>query len=127
MVIAPGVTRPGLTCNRPVSLLDVYPTLNELCGLPERDDLDGESLVPLLKNPAAKRERPAITTWGRGNHSVRTLRWRYIHHANGSGELYDHQADPDEFTNLVSSQPEKSVPIVDQLKKWLPAANRNEK
>ena len=127
MVIAPGVTRPGLTCNRPVSLLDVYPTLNELCGLPERDDLDGESLVPLLKNPAAKRERPAITTWGRDNHSVRTLRWRYIHHANGSEELYDHQADPDEFTNLVSSQPEKSVPIVDQLKKWLPAANRNEK
>ena len=127
MFIVPGVTRPGLTCKRPVSLLDVYPTLNELCGLPRRDDLDGESLVPLLKNPAARRERPAITTWGRGSHSIRTQHWRYIHHANGSEELYDHRADPDEFTNLVSSQPEKSEPIIKQLKKWLPAANRSGK
>jgi arylsulfatase A-like enzyme len=124
MFIVPGVTRPGTRCVQPVSLLDVYPTLNELCGLPRRDDLDGESLVPLLKDPAARRNRPAVTTWGRGNHSVRTLHWRYIRHANGTEELYDHREDPDEFTNLVSSQPEKSKPIISGLKKWLPAPTK---
>jgi arylsulfatase A-like enzyme len=67
IVIAPGVTQAGSVCSRPVSLLDVYPTLNELCSLGRRDDLDGESLVPLLRNPLAKRERPAVTTWGRNN------------------------------------------------------------
>ena len=66
MIIAPGVTKAGTVCDRPVNLLDVYPTLNELCGLPRRKDLDGVSLVPLLKNPKAKWERPSITTWGKG-------------------------------------------------------------
>ena len=124
MFIVPGVTRPGMTCDRPVSLLDVYPTLNELCGLPRREDLDGASLVPLLKDPAARRDRPAITTWGRGNHAVRTLRWRYIRHADGTEELYDHQTDPDEFTNLAFSQPEQSKPIIAELTKWLPTTGK---
>ena len=120
IILAPGVTRPGGTCDRPVSLLDVYPTLNELCGLPKRDDIDGVSLVPLLKDPAARRDRPAITTWGRDSHSVRTERWRYIRYANGSEELYDHKDDPDEYTNLVVSRPSHSKTIIPGLKKWLP-------
>ena len=119
--MAPGVTRPGTTCDRPVSLLDVYPTLNELCGLPKRNDIDGTSLVSLLKDPSARRERPAVTTWGRGSHSVRTQRWRYIRYANGSEELYDHGNDPDEFTNLVVSRPAHAKKIISGLQKWLPS------
>ena len=79
----------------------MYPTLNELCALPARNDLDGVSLVPLLKNPKAKWDRPAVTTWGRDNHAVRGQRYRYIRHPNGTEQLYDHQIDPNEFTNLA--------------------------
>ena len=125
IILAPGVTKPGETCDRPVSLLDVYPTLNELCGLPKRNDIDGVSLVPLLKDPTARRDRPAITTWGRGSHSVRTERWRYIRYANGSEELYDHKDDPDEFTNLVVSRPSHAKTIIPGLKKWLPGRPAN--
>ena len=76
--------------------------------------------MPLLKDPTARRDRPAITTWGRGSHSVRTERWRYIRYANGSEELYDHKDDPDEYTNLVVSRPSHAKTIIPGLKKWLP-------
>jgi len=101
IVIAPGVTKPGSVCTRPVNLLDIYPTLIELCGLPERNDLDGVSLVPLLKDPNAQWDRPAITTWGKDNHSARGERYRYIRHPNGDEQLYDHKTDPNEFTNIA--------------------------
>jgi len=118
MIVAPGITKPGSICERPVGLVDVYPTLNELCGLPRRNDLDGVSLVPLLKNPTAPRERPAITTWGRNNHSVRGQRYRYIQHPDGTEQLYDHMKDPDEFTNLADRPGLASVRR--RLVKWLP-------
>jgi arylsulfatase A-like enzyme len=121
MFIVPGMTRPGSVCSSPVSLVDVFPTLNALCGLPRRDDLDGVSLVPLLKNPAAPWDRPAVTTWGRNNHSVRGQRYRYICHSNGDQQLYDHQTDPDEFTNLADRQ--ELVPVKSRLSKWLPKTN----
>jgi arylsulfatase A-like enzyme len=121
IVIAPGVTKPGSICSRPVSLLDVYPTLNELCGLSKRDDLDGISLVPLLKNPQAKREQPAVTTWGKNNHSARGERYRYIRHPNGTEQLYDHESDPDEFTNIADKAALADVKV--RLGKWLPKTN----
>ena len=102
MVVAPGVTEAGTRCDRTVSLLDVYPTLVELCGLPARDDLEGHSLVPLLGDPQADWEHAAITTHGRNNHAVRTERWRYIRYTDGGEELYDHEKDPLEQTNLAS-------------------------
>ncbi|NQT40485.1 MAG: sulfatase-like hydrolase/transferase, partial [Planctomycetes bacterium] len=123
IVVAPGVTKPGQRCSRPASLLDIYPTLVELCGLPSRGDIEGTSLVPWLRDPAAAKEEPAITTWGPGNHAVRTDRWRYIHYHNGDEELYDHQADPDEFTNLAAKDPKKWRPLMDQLGGWLPKVN----
>ena len=76
------------------------PDANELCAA-RAEDLDGVSLVPLLKNPKAKWDRPAVTTWGRDNHAVRGQRYRYIRHPNGTEQLYDHQIDPNEFTNLA--------------------------
>ena len=121
MIVAPGVTKAGTNCDRPVGLIDVYPTLIELCGLSERNDLDGVSLVPLLKNPKAEWERPAITTWGRNNHSARGQRYRYIRHPNGDEQLYDHEVDPDEFTNIANRPHLASVK--ERLAKWLPKEN----
>src|SRR6185295_11173716 len=103
---------------RPVSLIDLYPTLLELAGLPTRAGLDGVTLLPLLKNPSAPWDRPALTTGGFKNHALRSERWRYIRYADGSEELYDHDADPLEQTN-VAAKPEFASVKAD-FQKWLP-------
>ena len=121
MIVAPGVTRPGGLCKRPVNLLDLYPTLNELCGLERRDDLDGRSLVPLLRDPGAAWEPPSITTWGRNNHSARGQRYRYIRHPDGTEQLYDHQGDSDEFHNIAEKPGVEKIKA--RLAKWLPSQN----
>jgi arylsulfatase A-like enzyme len=113
----PGVTR-GQRCTQPAELLDIYPSLVELCGLPPRTDLEGLSLVPQLKAAATKRERPAITSHNQGNHGIRSERWRYIHYADGTEELYDMQRDPNEWTNLAS-KPEHAA-VIEEQRKWLP-------
>ncbi len=118
IIVAPAVAKPGDRCDAPVDLSTFYPTLLELCGLPSDPRCDGESIVPLLKNPTARWERPALMTYGRGNHAVRSSRWRYIHYADGSEELYDHHSDPNEWTNLAS-QPEYAE-IIAQHRLWLP-------
>lgn len=100
-ITAPGVTKPDQRCERPVTLTDLYPTLVQLCGLPAKNDLDGVSLVPLLTNPKAAWERPALTTHGRNHHALRSERYRYIRYADGSEELYDHETDPLEWKNLA--------------------------
>jgi len=102
LVIAPGVTRPGTRTARPVGVVDLFPTLNELCGLPAVAGLDGQSLMPLLRDPQRAWDRPALTTHGAGNHAVRSERWRYIRYADGGEELYDHAGDPHEWTNLAA-------------------------
>ncbi len=112
IVVAPGLTAPGGRCDRTVSLLDIYPTLAELCGVASPQKLDGTSLVPLLRDPAAAgaaRTDGVVTSNGRGNDSIRTARWRLIRYADGSLELYDHVADPDEFTNLATKAEFASV------------------
>lgn len=122
--VAPGVTRGGGRSSRPVNLVDIYPTLVELCGLPAPKGLDGESLVPLLRDPRAPRERPAITTYLRGNHAVRSERWRYIRYADGGEELYDHARDPGEIENLASDPAFEEVRR--DLSRWLPARDAPE-
>ena len=85
----------GVSCARTVSLIDLYPTLIELCGIEApRQHLDGHSLIPLLKNPAADWEHGSITSHGFKNDSIRTERWRFTRYANGAEELYDHDKDP---------------------------------
>ena len=113
----PGVT-PGQRCNQPAELLDIYPTLIELAGLTKRDDLEGISLAPQLKNAATKRERPAVTSHNQGNHAVRSEKWRYIVYADGSEELYDMVNDPNEWTN-IASKPENAA-IIAEHRQWLP-------
>lgn len=101
-----GVKSAGKPCERPVEFVDIYPTLADLCGLSADKGLEGVSLRPLLDNPAAKWDRPAYTQVMRGGtpgHSVRTQRWRYVEWDNGKQgrQLYDHERDPRELTNLA--------------------------
>ena len=111
----------GARCGRPVELLDIFPTLLELCRLETRNDLEGHSLVPLLKDASAERPWPAITTHNQNNHAVRSERWRYIRYADGSEELYDLKQDPHEWTNLAKAS--QHAEIIRQHAKWLPATN----
>ncbi len=117
----PGV-RAGARCTRPAELLDLYPTLVELCGLPARDDLEGLSLVPQLKDPDAPRERPAMTSHNQGNHGIRSERYRYIRYADGSEELYDMQKDPNEWTNLAGNP--QYADVIAEHRRWLPKPDR---
>jgi arylsulfatase A-like enzyme len=111
----------GRQSMQPASLLDIYPTLIELCGLPPKTELSGTSLVPILRNPELKTDRAIVTTNGRNNHAIRDTRWRYIRYSDGSEELYDHDADPNEWTNLADN-PEYASTIV-RMSKWLPQTN----
>ena len=121
MVVAPGVTRPGGVCRKPVNLLDIYPTLVELCGLKPNRRLEGRSLLPLLKDPDAEWDRPSLCTYQRGNHSLRDERWRYIRYRDGSEELYDHGRDEMEWTNLAGET--RYDDVKKRLGKWLPKSD----
>ncbi len=107
--------------DRPVGLIDLYPTLVEYAGLPAKPHLDGASLVPLIENPMAAWSRPAVTTFGPHNHAIRSERWRYIRYADGSEELYDHSKDPHEWINLAGKA--RFNGIIDAHAAWLPQVN----
>jgi len=120
------VSVPGMggnkDCPRPVEFVDLYPTLVEACGLPMPQGLEGRSLVPLLKNPGAKWDKPALSYLRRGKVpgvSVRTERHRYTEWDEGrqGTELYDHQTDPTESRNLAADP--KFAPLVAKLKPLL--------
>jgi len=104
LIAAPGKT-PGVS-PRPVGLVDLFPTLAELCGLPRPAGLEGTSLAPLLDNPRAEWTRPALTFVTRKGDGlaqrVRTERWAFTAWPGGHFTLYDHDADPREFTNLAA-------------------------
>ena len=119
LISAPGYS-PG-TCSKPVGLIDIYPTLIALCGLPAREELEGRSLVPLMENSDRNWPFPAITTHGRGNHAIRSDRWRYIRYADGSEELYDHRHDEMEWENMAHSPILREVKEL--LSQWLPENN----
>lgn len=117
--VVPGVTPRGEISPRPVDFLSIYPTLCELTGLDQPAHLDGTSIVPLLKDPDATWERPALTTYGFRNHAIRTEHHRYIRYANGDVELYDHRVDPHEWTNLAGRS--EQAELEKSLARWLPA------
>ena len=103
MFVAPGVTTANQTSPRTVELLDIFPTLVDLCRLPAKPGLDGKSLRPLLSDPDAKWDKPAITSLGPDKTSVRTERWRYTRYPDGE-ELYDHNSDSNEWYNLAGKR-----------------------
>jgi len=118
VVAGPGVAAEG-RCAEPVELLDLYPTLVDLVDLTPPPDLEGHSLAPQLRDAHAERTWPAITTSNRGNHAVRSRDWRYIRYADGSEELYDHRADPNEWTNLAGDPAHAET--LRSHARWLPS------
>lgn len=122
-VIAPGVTKPGTATRQLAETVDIYPTLAELAGLPKPtgpQPIDGVSLVPVLRDPAARvrdnayhafpRQRGGEQVIGR---AIRTERYRLVEWKKPGAapdtadlELYDYQTDPGETKNLAASQPE---------------------
>ena len=118
---------PGIDAGRtdsPAELIDVFPTLCDLVGIEAPDDIDGESLRPQIDDPALIRSRPAITDHNPGNYGLRDQRYRLIHYADGSEELYDVIDDPEESHNRIDDValapalrrlrqhvPEKSAPL----------------
>ncbi|MGB0578621.1 MAG: sulfatase-like hydrolase/transferase [Limisphaerales bacterium] len=117
----PGMITAGADCDRAVSLLDVYPSLIELCDLPAMEGLEGVSLVPQLSDPKASRGRPVVTTWHYDNHAVRGPRWRYIRYRDGSEEFYNHKSDPGEHRNLAADP--KFAKLKERYIKYLPKKN----
>jgi arylsulfatase A-like enzyme len=104
IIRVPGLTRPGTRCDRVVSLLDLYPTLCQLTGVPAPEGLAGRSLAPLLADPQQPWPHAALT-WnlrdGGISVAVRDDTHRLIRYADGTCELYDHRRDPAELTNLA--------------------------
>ncbi len=116
----------GLVCDQPAELLDIYPTLCELAGLPPSSGLEGLSLRRQITSPTTVRDRPAVCTHNAGNHAVCDQRWRYIVYADGSEELYDCANDFDEIHNLLAKEnpsPEDRQ-TADRLSTWLPRDER---
>jgi len=113
---APGLpegTRPGSVCDRVVSLVDLYRTLTDLCGVPDKKDVEGRSLTPLLRDPSAPWPHAAITHLDHvGSYAISTERWRYIHYRGGDEELYDVETDRYEWTNLAA-KPEHSAKLAE--------------
>ena len=100
IISGPGVAEPGSISEHPVDLVNLYPTLADLCDLPVDESLDGVSLVPLLEDPDADWDRPALMN-NRDDNAIRYKEWRYIRYGDGSEELYDHSVDPNEWHNLA--------------------------
>jgi uncharacterized sulfatase len=123
IITAPNIDGKGKSCDRTVEFVDIYPTLCELCGLPmPKNHLSGKSLVPLLNDPKASWDKPALTFVRRGKVlgvSIRTERWRYTEWDEGrmGVELYDHENDPHEWRNLANNP--KFADVVKEMKRLM--------
>jgi iduronate 2-sulfatase len=148
LIVAPGVSQVGGVAKSPVSHLDLYPTLTSLAGVKAPDNLQGQDLTPMLKNPATVGRGWALTQVVRGGvgggagkakakgavagagaggsrffgYSLRTPRWRYTEwdESRQGVELYDHESDPKEITNLAKN-PQHAATVA-QLSQQLRAA-----
>jgi hypothetical protein len=84
--------------------------------------LEATDISPLLKNPKLQWDHPSLTTYGPGNHAVRSERRRYIRYNDNSEELYDHTVDPHEWKNLANDP--KYMETKKTLAQWLPKVNK---
>ena len=98
----PGLTPTGVKSPRPVDFMSIYPTICALTGVTKPDHVEGLDISALLKDPNATWDTPALTTFHKDNHSFRSEQWRYIRYADGSEELYNHDKDPYEWTNVAA-------------------------
>ncbi|MBT3668101.1 MAG: sulfatase [Opitutae bacterium] len=104
--------------SEPVGLIDLYPTLTDMCGLPLNRKNEGLSLVPLIKNETEDWRFAIMTTYARGNHALRSENFRYLRLEDGAEELYDHKSDPNEWKNLAGGR--KYANLIKKFRKALP-------
>jgi arylsulfatase A-like enzyme len=104
--------------DQPVGLVDLFPTIVELCGVDGPGYPDGRSLVKAMTHENWS-GFPAVTTWGKGNHSVRADDWRYTRYQDGGEELYNHRTDPNEWTNLAHHA--RFAEQIGRLRAWIRA------
>ncbi|MBL9202619.1 MAG: sulfatase [Opitutaceae bacterium] len=117
MIAAPGV-KPGVARGL-VEFVDLYPTIAELCGITPPQNLAGQSLRPLLRDPSAPGKPAAFTLVTRGaarGDSVRTDRWRFTRWSDGAIELYDHASDPEENRNVAPAHPAVVTSLTETLR-----------
>ncbi len=126
IIAAPGARGNGTSCARIVETIDIYPTLSELCALPKQDALQGDSLVPLLNDPATAWDQPALSVTKLKENllgkAVRTDRWRYAEWGEGGKEgamLIDEQSDPHELKNMAADP--ANAEVVKQMQRALRA------
>ncbi len=124
MKVPPGIERlpegsvRGATTENLSSLMDIYPTLVDLCQLSPRSDLDGVSLKPILQHPAQYISRPIISTYDYGSFSVRFEQYHYIKYIDDSEELYDLTEDPEEWFNRASDP--RLAQVKTKLSQYIP-------
>ena len=119
MIKVPGVTKKNAKCSGIVNLIDLYPTLIDLCGLPKNLDLDGRSFAELIQKPNIEWNHPTLTDYNYGGHRIYDGRYSYIvFMEQGIEQLYDHWSDPMEWNNLVKEK--KYEQIKDRLKDLIP-------
>ncbi|PHN02387.1 sulfatase [Flavilitoribacter nigricans] len=119
IVVGPGIA-PGKVSNKPVQLLDIYPTLLELTGLQADPSLEGNSLVPLLKDPEAEWPHLARTSFGPGNYAIISEQYRFIQYNDRSEEFYDHSKDPHEWNNVIAE--DEYATAIEQHRQQIPQA-----
>lgn len=131
VVCCPGLVTPGTVCHTPVCSIDFYPTFLEIVGLkPDpRQELDGVSMLPLLKNPHAPLGRDTLY-WhyplakphflgGRSSGAIRQGNWKLIElFDTGTLELYNLAEDPGEQKDLSDSRPDKAKELQEKLEAW---------
>ncbi|HUP58097.1 MAG TPA: sulfatase, partial [Bdellovibrionota bacterium] len=118
----PGGGAPRI-CEEVVSLVDLFPTLTELCFGTAPEKTDGSSLLRLSTSGDPTWRDNALTFWRKGNSAIRTRRWRLIRYADGAEELYDHDNDPQELRNLIVLEPEANAAIAKELRDRLQTAS----
>ncbi|MCM2680674.1 sulfatase [Echinimonas agarilytica] len=121
LIIKPPQSKGQQISHKPVSLLDLYPTLVNICGLPKNESNEGRDLSPLLADPNHPWQHAVVTTYGENNHAVKTERYRYIRYEDGSEELYDHNIDRDEWRNVAREPGYQNIKTA--LAKHLPTEN----
>jgi arylsulfatase A-like enzyme len=119
---APEGFEPHSESARPVNLLDLAPTIADFGGVPIRKEWQGKSLVPLVADPDSEWQSYTHTTFGRGDHTITTERYQYLHYFDGATELYDIQNDPDEFVNLANDP--AYADVIKKLRQFVPASRQ---
>jgi arylsulfatase A-like enzyme len=118
LIVVPPYATASRRIYEPVSLVDIFPTVLEIAGIQPSFPCDAHSLLPFLTRDTWQRPAPVVTSWGRGNHSLRVEQWRYTRYADGKEELYDHSTDPYEWTNLAGNT--AFTNICDRLRTLVP-------